>query len=208
MSESSEHQKTSDTKPDIESLPPEDILHLIVDEYAQLKTIGEELASDIGRNILMILHDNALTASEVAQKFGLSRQLVAYHLERLEKTGLIHVKEIDLSEKGKEMKRYHASKMGLLIIFPNFLVNKEQAVIHLKKIAARNLVRRILMSVGAFGAIFGSLSGSMQLLYREPPRRAETIDVISSIQSQVIIIAIAAGIVAAVLVWSYLKRRR
>lgn len=208
MSEPSEDRKTEDAKTSFESLPPEDILHTVVDDYEQVKIIGEELASDIGRNILTILHDDALTASEVAKKYSLSRQLIAYHLERLERAGLVQVKEIDFSEKGKEMKRYHVPKMALLIIFPNILENKEKAVIQLKKIAVQSFIRRLLMSIGTFALAFGSLFGVMQSLYREVPARKEPMSLTPYEPAQAFAIAIIIAIVASVLIWLYLKRRR
>lgn len=190
-----------------QSLSADDILYVVADDYERVKTIGEELASDIGRNVLILLRDNYLTASEIAKKYNLSRQLVAYHLGRLEKVGLVEVKEIDTSEKGKEMKRYRVPKMALLIVLPDVLENKEKTVIQLKRIATQNFMRKLLMSIGLFLGTLGIMFGVGQLLYHETPQTKESVPVATYGSVEILIALIVAVTLILIVSWSYFKRR-
>lgn len=110
-----ESKKTPEDKASKLSIEPDDAIQTFFSDDSRLKLIGEELANDTGRVILQKLHGSPLTISELAKVLNISVQLVAYHIERMEKAGLVEVKESLLSQKGKEMKKYQLAKMAILL---------------------------------------------------------------------------------------------
>lgn len=203
----SESNKTPEDKTSKLSIEPDDAIQTFFSDDSRLKLIGEELANDTGRVILQKLHESPLTISELAKVLNISVQLVAYHIERMEKADLVEVKESLLSQKGKEMKKYQLAKMAiLLILYPPAKENKESEIM-LKKIAAKNLLRRILMTIVIFavgfsgtfllqGALFPILGPAV-----EPPAWY----VVSDITTVIAPIIVAS--IGAVLVWFVFKRR-
>lgn len=64
------------------------------------------LSSDTARSILVELHDEAGTASELAEAVDTSVQNVRHHLDGLQEAGLVEVTEMRYSPKGREMDVY------------------------------------------------------------------------------------------------------
>jgi len=67
-----------------------------------ISTLSGETAMEIFR----CLNDDALTASELAERLDVSVQNASYHLENLQQAELIEVVDICYSEKGREMSIY------------------------------------------------------------------------------------------------------
>jgi DNA-binding transcriptional ArsR family regulator len=64
------------------------------------------LSSDIGRQILNVLHDDAMPPSAIADAIDTSIQNVSYHLERLQAADLVSVTDTWYSSRGREMDVY------------------------------------------------------------------------------------------------------
>ncbi len=60
----------------------ENIKILAIDDE-KIKSFGEIFTNDSSREILQLLFNDELTASQIAQKNGVSLQLVKYHLNKL-----------------------------------------------------------------------------------------------------------------------------
>jgi len=64
------------------------------------------LSSDTARSIVVGLHEEPATASELADAVGTSVQNVRHHLDSLSESGLVEVTETRYSSKGREMDVY------------------------------------------------------------------------------------------------------
>lgn len=101
-------------------------------EDEKLKSIGELLISDSSRMILKVLFSDVLTANQIAQKTGISLQLVRYHVNKMQEMGIVRIVKIEKSPKSHDMKYYSAEKFAITIT-----PSKQQGmpfVISLKKI--------------------------------------------------------------------------
>ncbi len=89
------------------------VLDLATDEAGQLLAA---LSSDTARDIILELHDQASTLSEVADAVGTSRQNAQYHVKQLQSVDAIRVVDTIYSEKGREMKVYAPTGEPLIIV--------------------------------------------------------------------------------------------
>lgn len=64
------------------------------------------LATETGRQILAVLHEDALPTSEIADAVGTSIQNITYHLSRLEAAGIVDTVDTWYSSRGREMDVY------------------------------------------------------------------------------------------------------
>lgn len=67
------------------------------------------LSGETAMTVFRMLNEEALTASEVADRLDLSVQNASYHLENLTEADLIEVIDTCYSEKGREMEVYAAT---------------------------------------------------------------------------------------------------
>jgi DNA-binding transcriptional ArsR family regulator len=73
------------------------------------------LSSETAREIFKSLHEEPMTASDIADAVDSSIQNVRYHLESLEEAGLVEIVDTWYSSRGNEMKVY-APRDGPLIV--------------------------------------------------------------------------------------------
>lgn len=74
------------------------------------------LSSETARNIMLALHAQPATLSDVAESVDTSRQNAQYHLKKLEAVDAVQVIDTLYSEKGREMKVYAPSGEPLIIV--------------------------------------------------------------------------------------------
>ncbi len=111
---------------------PEQEIKICCTENEKLKSIGELLISDSSRLILQVLLSDVLTANQIAQKTGISLQLVRYHINKMQEMEIVKIAKIEKSPKSHDMKYYSAEKFAITITPP-----KQQGlpfVISIKKI--------------------------------------------------------------------------
>jgi DNA-binding transcriptional ArsR family regulator len=89
----------------------------------KIKSFGELLTNDSSRSILQILFKEEMTANEIAQKTGVSLQLVKYHINKMQDMGIIKVSKIEKNSKAQDMKFYTATKFAIVIL-PNSVSEK------------------------------------------------------------------------------------
>lgn len=77
--------------------------------------ILDALSSNTARNILATLHDEPATPSEIAEAVETSLQNANYHLNKLERAGLIDVVDTWYSAKGREMDVYAPANKPLIM---------------------------------------------------------------------------------------------
>jgi|AntDeeMetagen285_2_1112576.scaffolds.fasta_scaffold05917_1 DNA-binding transcriptional ArsR family regulator len=95
---------------------PDDRAPRVVDlDGEDAEKVFGALSSETARAIFQSLHDDPMTASDIADAVDSSIQNVRYHLENLEDAGLVAVVDTWYSSRGNEMKVY-APKDGPLIV--------------------------------------------------------------------------------------------
>jgi len=114
-------RKVPDTEADPD--PPEEddgdplrTLFLDSDDAGELIS---SLSSDTARSILVRLHEEPATASELADHVGTSVQNVRHHLDNLRDSGLVQVTETRYSSKGREMDVYAPAEEPLVVFVGN-----------------------------------------------------------------------------------------
>src|SRR5438309_5904771 len=91
-------------------------VEIISTDDEKIKSVGELLSSDSGRNILKLLFDSVLTANQIAQKTGISLPLVIYHLKKMQDVGIVKITNVGKNIKTQEMKFYTSSKFAIVIL--------------------------------------------------------------------------------------------
>jgi len=121
---------------------PEDRAPRVVDlEGEDAEKVFGALSSETAREIFTALHEEPMTASDVADAVDSSIQNVRYHLENLGDAGLVEVVDTWYSSRGNEMKVY-APQDGPLI------VSSDQS----RASRIRTALSRLVGGVGALAA--------------------------------------------------------
>lgn len=94
------------------------------DEKLLILPLGEEsrkitqvISNDTARQIIQLLADAPLSASDISDRLQAPLTTVAYNLENLESVGLVRVEKIKYSEKGRKIKIY-APVRKLIVVVP------------------------------------------------------------------------------------------
>lgn len=74
------------------------------------------LSSETARSILVRLHDDPATASEIAESVETSVQNARHHLDSLQEAGLVEVTDMRYSSKGREMDVYAPVDQPLVVL--------------------------------------------------------------------------------------------
>ena len=82
----------------------------------KIKSFGELLTNDSSREILQILFQNELTATEIAQKTDVSLQLVKYHINKMQELDIVKISKVEKNVKNQDMNYYTATKFALVIV--------------------------------------------------------------------------------------------
>lgn len=94
----------------------QDDIKIYFSDDSKIKSFGEILTSDAGREILKLLLINSYTANQIAQNTGISLQLVKYHITKMQDLGIISVSKIEKNSKSHDMKYYVAEKFAIMIL--------------------------------------------------------------------------------------------
>ena len=95
-------------------------IKILATDDEKIKLFGELLTNDSSREILQLLFNEELTATQITQKTDISLQLVKYHLIKLQDLGIVKISKIEKNSKSKDMKIYTASKFSIVIVPPKF----------------------------------------------------------------------------------------
>lgn len=96
---------------------PSDEKLLILPLGEESKKITQVISNDTARQIIELLADASLSASEIAERLQSPLTTITYNLENLENVGLVKVERIKYSEKGREVKIY-APVRKLIVVVP------------------------------------------------------------------------------------------
>jgi predicted transcriptional regulator len=81
------------------------------------------ISNDTARQIIELLADAPLSASDIAERLQAPLTTITYNLENLESVGLVKVERIKYSEKGREVKIY-APVRKLIVVVPEKMDRK------------------------------------------------------------------------------------
>jgi DNA-binding transcriptional ArsR family regulator len=93
----------SQTRQSIEQKSDPSVLYV---DNEQTEQVISTLSGDTAMTTFRMLSDEALTASEVADRLDISVQNASYHLDNLPVAALVEVVDTCYSEKGREMEIY------------------------------------------------------------------------------------------------------
>ncbi|MBN2733584.1 MAG: helix-turn-helix transcriptional regulator [Methanomicrobiaceae archaeon] len=79
------------------------------------KKIGKAMASQTANDILSMLKKGDLTLTEISDNMGQPMTTIKYHVENLLDAGLVEVKKIKYSEKGREVKVYGICEQVVIV---------------------------------------------------------------------------------------------
>ncbi|MCH9657814.1 winged helix-turn-helix domain-containing protein [archaeon] len=130
-------------------------IKILATDDKKIKSFGEILSNDSSREILQLLFNDELTASQIAQKSAISLQLVKYHLNKLQNLGVVTVSKIEKNSKSQDMKIYTASKFSIVIVPPKMSEKTKEG-----KLLVRSF--RHIYKVAGLGIATG-LSGLLSL---------------------------------------------
>ena len=141
-----------------DKLPNDELIEnikILATDDKKIKSFGEILSNDSSREILQLLFNDELTASQIAQKSDVSLQLVKYHLNKLQDLGVVKVSKIEKNSKSQDMKIYTASKFSIVIVPPKISEKTKES-----KLLVRSF--RNIYKVAGLGIATG-LSGLLSL---------------------------------------------
>ena len=95
-------------------------IKILATDDERIKSFGEIFTNDSSREILQLLFNEDLPATQIAQKTNVSLQLVKYHLNKLQVLGVVKVSKIEKNSKSQDMKIYSATKFSIVIVPPKF----------------------------------------------------------------------------------------
>ena len=130
-------------------------IKILATDDKKIKSFGEILSNDSSREILQLLFNEELTASQIAKKSDVSLQLVKYHLNKLQDLGVVKVSKIEKNSKSQDMKVYTASKFSIVIVPPKMSEKTKES-----KLLIRSF--RHIYKVAGLGIATG-LSGLLSL---------------------------------------------
>jgi len=122
----------------------------------KIKSFGEIFTNDSSREILQLLFNEELTATQISQKSDISLQLVKYHLNKLQDLGIVKISKIEKNSKSQDMKIYTATKFSIVIVPPKFSEKTKES-----KLLVRSF--RHIYKVAGLGIATG-MSGLLSLL--------------------------------------------
>ncbi|MBT5843294.1 MAG: winged helix-turn-helix transcriptional regulator [Thaumarchaeota archaeon] len=93
-------------------------IKILATDDKKIKSFGEIFSNDSSREILQLLFDEELSATQIAQKTEISLQLVKYHLTKLQDLGVVNISKIEKNSKSQDMKIYTATKFSIVIVPP------------------------------------------------------------------------------------------
>jgi len=93
-------------------------IKILATDDEKIKSFGELFTNDSSREILQLLFNEELTATQIAQRTDISLQLVKYHLNKLRDLGIVKILKIEKNSKSQDMKIYSATKFSIIIVPP------------------------------------------------------------------------------------------
>jgi DNA-binding transcriptional ArsR family regulator len=100
-------------------------IRILSPDDEETRRIGKAVSSSTAGDILRYIGEEERTASSIADGLSLPVSTVMYHLDSLEKAGLIEIVRMSYSVKGREVKIYRLTRQ-ILIVTPEKTDIREQ----------------------------------------------------------------------------------
>ncbi|HZS74084.1 MAG TPA: winged helix-turn-helix domain-containing protein [Candidatus Nitrosotalea sp.] len=165
MDEAIPNMGNSITNSSVIDYPEEIEIFSLPDE--RLKLLMEELSNETSQSIIKCILEGNRTAGEIASMTNLSISLVAYHLERLLKTGIIKISNVEMNSKNRATKVYNSTKTTIVIKLQkdSNLSNKIKSLLALSaSIATIGMIMMIVQFVG--------LQNQIQIVLTDPDKQS------------------------------------
>ena len=150
-------------------------IKILATDDEKIKSFGELLTNDSSREILQLLFNEELSATQITQKTDISLQLVKYHLIKLQDLGIVKISKIEKNSKSKDMKFYSATKFSIVIVPPKLSKKTKES-----KLLVRSF--RHIYRVAGLGIATG-ISGLFSLAALPQERQIPASDVVSNQES-------------------------
>lgn len=137
-------------------------IKIIATDDDKIKSFGELLTNDSSRAILQLLFNEELTALQIAEKTGISLQLVKYHIIKLQDLGVVKVTKIEKNSKSQDMKFYSASKFSMVIVPPKYSEKTKESKLLVRSFKHIYKIAGLGIAAGVSGLM------SLSLLQQEP----------------------------------------
>lgn len=95
---------------------PGDEKLLILPLGEESKKITQVISNDTARQIIALLADTPLSASDIAERLQAPLTTITYNLENLESVGLVKVERVKYSEKGRKVKIYAPVRKVIVVV--------------------------------------------------------------------------------------------
>ena len=138
-------------------------IKILATDDEKIKSFGELFSNDSSREILQLLFNEELAATQIAQKTDISLQLVKYHLNKLRDLGVVKISKIEKNSKSQDMKIYSATKFSIVIVPPKLSEKTKES-----KLLVRSF--RHIYKVAGLGIATG-LSGLFSLSMLQQDRQ-------------------------------------
>ena len=131
-------------------------IKILATDDEKVKSFGELFTNDSSREILHLLFNEELTATQISQKTEISLQLVKYHLNKLQDLGVVKISKIEKNSKSQDMKIYTASKFTIVIVPPKLSEKTKESKLlirsfrHIYKVAGLGIATGISGLLSAF----------------------------------------------------------
>ena len=126
----------------------------------KIKSFGEIFTNDSSREILQLLFNEELSATQIAQKSNISLQLVKYHINKLQDLGVVKISKVEKNSKSQDMKIYTASKFSIVIVPPKLSEKTKESKLLVRSFRNIYKVAGFAMATGLSGLL--SLSQMQQ----------------------------------------------
>ncbi len=149
-------------------------IKILATDDEKIKSFGELFSNDSSREILQLLFNNELTATEISQKTDISLQLVKYHLNKLLNLKVVKISKIEKNSKSQDMKIYSATKFSIVIVPPKLSKKTKES-----KLLIRSF--RHIYKVAGLGIATG-FSGLFSLSQLQQDKATPVNDIVTSRQ--------------------------
>jgi len=148
-------------------------IKIMATDDERIKSFGELLTNDSSRTILQLLFNEELTALQIADKTGISLQLVKYHIIKLQDLGVVKVTKTEKNSKSQDMKYYSASKFSMVIVPPKYSEKTKESKLLVRSFKHIYKISGLGIAAGISGLLSFSMLQQKNNISFEPDRETQ-----------------------------------
>ena len=155
-------------------------IKILATDDKKIKSFGEIFSNDSSREILQLLFNEELSATQIAQKTDISLQLVKYHLTKLQDLGVVNISKVEKNSKSQDMKIYTATKFSIVVVPPTLSEKTKDSKLlvrsfrHIYKVAGFAFATGVsgLLSLSSFQEKTTTQNTSLEFVHDESEKMA------------------------------------